>query len=293
MSVAAAARTAEEFDVQLPSGRIHAQRFGRADAPLVIGIPGVSANMKNFDFIGERLSDEVQLVAFDPRGRGRSERTAPGTYGYLNHACDVFALADALGAGRFKLIGHSMGAGIAMTCAHIDASRIERMVLIDTCGPMDPAAAGPIVASGSRLGTVYPSLEAYLSQFRQLGVVEPWNEYWQRYYEYDMQPTDGGVASTVDRMAAFEDGMFYVGITAYGDGAGIYALWPRLTMPVLLLRAMREMLPGIGYIVREHDVERFRREVPAARIDEIDANHYTIAMHPDTPVAIDPFLHQP
>jgi pimeloyl-ACP methyl ester carboxylesterase len=98
MTVASRLRTAEEFDLRLPSGVVHAQRFGPRDAPLVIAVPGVTANMKTFDFIGERLSNDLQFVAVDPRGRGRSEVTPPGTYVYPNHARDVIALAATLGA---------------------------------------------------------------------------------------------------------------------------------------------------------------------------------------------------
>src|SRR5579884_1660934 len=117
-----------EFDIQLPSGRIHAQRFGAEGAPLAICIPGLSANLKSFDFLGERIASEsLQVVAIDLRGRGRSEVTPPGTYGWMNHARDVLAVADALGAQRVSLIGQSMGGAVAMTCAWLDASRIERI----------------------------------------------------------------------------------------------------------------------------------------------------------------------
>jgi hypothetical protein len=36
---------AEEFDLDLASGRVHAQRFGEPDAPLVMAVHGLSANM--------------------------------------------------------------------------------------------------------------------------------------------------------------------------------------------------------------------------------------------------------
>jgi len=106
---------AEDFDLQVSSGRIHAERFGRPDAPLVIAVPGLSANMKSYDFIGERVGgSELQVVAMDLRGRGMSETTAPGTYGWVNHATDVVAVADALGAQKFSVLGQSMGGAVGM-----------------------------------------------------------------------------------------------------------------------------------------------------------------------------------
>ena len=64
---------------------------------------------------------QLQLVAIDLRGRGRSEVTGAGTYGWRNHARDVLGVADAVGAPSFAIIGQSSGAAIAMTCAQLDA----------------------------------------------------------------------------------------------------------------------------------------------------------------------------
>src|SRR4051812_1845949 len=113
------------FDLHLPSGRVHAQRFGAREAPLVLCLPGLSANLKGFDFIGERLGgEEWQVVAMDLRGRGLSDATPPGSYGWLNHARDVFAAADALGARTFSIIGQSMGAFVAIQAAALEAGRL-------------------------------------------------------------------------------------------------------------------------------------------------------------------------
>jgi|BarGraNGADG00212_1021973.scaffolds.fasta_scaffold18355_3 pimeloyl-ACP methyl ester carboxylesterase len=99
-----------------PSGRIHAERRGSGDS-LVLGIPGLSANLRGFDFLAERLVDAHTVVVLDLRGRGQSEVTGPGTYGWANHARDVLALADALGAAQFAVVGQSMGAFVAMQIA--------------------------------------------------------------------------------------------------------------------------------------------------------------------------------
>ena len=45
----------EEFDIKVRSHCLHAQRFGSPSAPLVLGLHGLSLNMKSFDFIGERI----------------------------------------------------------------------------------------------------------------------------------------------------------------------------------------------------------------------------------------------
>ncbi len=262
--------TGRDFDLRLPSGRLRARRFGSANAPLALCLPGLSANLASFDFLAERIAGErLQVVALDLRGRGRSETTGPGTYGWPNHARDAFAAADALGAERLSLIGQSMGGAVAMQAAATDASRIERIVLLDICGVPDPASAAAIGASVNRLGQVAPSTESYVQAVRRLGLIDPWSDYWDRYFAYELEPVEGGVRSRSDREAVLED-------AAYGEAHPPYPLWASLSMPVLLLRATREILPGMGRIVSDTDRRRFPAEVASASVVDIDANHYTV-----------------
>ena len=280
-----------EFDLDLASGRLHAKRHGPAEAPLVVAIPGLSANLMSFEFIGERLAGAgIQLVALDLRGRGKSDVTAPGSYGWVKHAADVFAVADALGAERFSVIGHSMGAAVAMAATAQNATRLERVVLIDLCGVPDASAAGPIGASISRLGTVYRSADAYLELVRGVGVIKPWNEYWERYFRYELEPAEGGVTPRTSAAAVMEDVMFGAGAFAFGDDAGVYGLWHSLTMPVLALRATREMLPGTGFVLSARDGTRLPEKVRSSVVTEIDANHFTIATTDETVTAIKEFF---
>ncbi|MGZ6780686.1 MAG: alpha/beta fold hydrolase, partial [Mycobacterium sp.] len=58
---------AEEFDLDLTSGRVRAQRFGEPDAPLVLAVHGLSANMHGFDYLAPHLVADGgrQVVAVD------------------------------------------------------------------------------------------------------------------------------------------------------------------------------------------------------------------------------------
>ena len=161
-----------EFDLQLKSGRVHARRHGSPDAPLVLAIPGLSANLMGFEFLAEHLkTDAVQFVGVDLRGRGLSEVTAPGSYGWINHAADILEVADHLGASSFSLLGHSMGAAVAMTTVWQAPARVDRLVLVDLCGVPDSSTAGPIGAGVARLGAVATSAEQYLAQIKSVGVI--------------------------------------------------------------------------------------------------------------------------
>ncbi|HXZ70231.1 MAG TPA: alpha/beta hydrolase [Streptosporangiaceae bacterium] len=281
----------EDSDIPLESGRLRVRRWGAADARTVVCVPGIAANLCGFDRLAERLAgDTLQLVAIDLRGRGRSEVTGAGTYGWRHHARDVLGIAEAVGASSFAVIGQSSGAAIAMTCAQLAPSRIERLVLVDLAGSPDQRAGVPVAAAVSRLGTVYPSAQAAIALVKQLGIVPEWDECWDRYFLYELRGVDGGVTASTDRGAVVED-LGYGNAMYWSDPAApIHALWTAVTMPALVLCARREILPGFGFILPAAEAERFAAAVPSARVAEIDANHYTITTHDDSIAAIGAFL---
>jgi len=281
----------EDSDITLASGRLRVRRWGAADAPAVVCVPGLSANLCGFDRLAERLAgDALQLVAIDLRGRGRSEVTGPGTYGWRNHARDVLAIAAAVGAPPFAVIGQSSGAAIAMTCAQLDPARTGRLILVDLAGSPDERAAAPVIAFVSGLGTVYPSAQAAIDQVKQLGVIPEWDEYWDRYFAYELREADGGVASSNDRGAVVEDLGYGNAMYWPAPEPPIHALWNAVSMPALVLRARQEILPGFGSILPAAEAERFAAAVPSARVTEINANHFTITTHDDSIAAIGAFL---
>jgi len=281
----------EDSDIPLASGRLRVRRWGAADARAVVCVPGLSANLCGFDRLAERLAgDELQVVAVDLRGRGRSEVTGAGSYGWHNHARDVLGIAEAIGAPSFAVIGQSSGAAIAMTCARLAPSQVERLVLVDLAGSPDARAALPVTASVDRLGTVYPSAQAAIALIKQTGIVPEWDEYWDRYFAYELRDVSGGVASSSDRGAVLEDYGYGAAMYWPGAHAPIHALWTAITMPALVVRAGREILPGFGSILPAAEAERFAAAVPSARVVEIDANHYTVTTHDDSIAAIGAFL---
>jgi pimeloyl-ACP methyl ester carboxylesterase len=282
----------EDCDIPVRSGRLRARRWGAArQAPVAICVPGLSANLSGFDRLAERLAgDTLQLVAVDLRGRGYSTVTGPGTYGWRNHARDVLDVADALGAATFAIVGQSSGAAIGMTCAQLDSSRVGRLVLVDLAGTPDEQSIVPVAASVSRLGTVYPSAEAAIAMIKQTGIIPQWDEYWERYFRYELRDVNDGVTAASDRSAVLEDLGYGQAMYWPGPQAPVHELWKAITVPVLVLRARQEIMPGFGYILPAAEAERFATVVPSARVVEIDANHYTITTHDQSIAAIGTFL---
>jgi pimeloyl-ACP methyl ester carboxylesterase len=274
----------EEFDVVARWGRLRARRWGSISAPLVVCVPGLAGNVENFAFLAERVAgDDLQLVAVDLRGRGRSETTPPGTYGWKRHAEDLFAVADSFGADRFAIIGQSMGGSVAMKAAECDASRLQAVVLLDVAGRIDPGVATVIAGSLARLDRSYASIEQYLAEVRGQGLIDDWNGYWDRAYRYDVADTADTVRLRTRPEAVAED-------RACNATEDPHERWSHLTMATLLVRASREISTGAGHVVPLAERARFANAVPHARVVEVDGNHLTINTHPDLPAAVRPFL---
>lgn len=271
-------------DIQVGSGRLRASCWAHAGGSLVLCFPGLTANVRGFDLIGARLAEAaLRVVALDPRGRGHSDITPPSTYGWVGHARDVLDAATVLGAERFCVVGWSMGAFVAMQAARSAPGRVDRVVLIDACGAPPPDVLPLIRFAVDRLGKTFPSAEDYVAKMRALATVNPWGEMWDRYFRYELMQVPGGVRARTSREAVLED-------LAYIEAHDPRALWPALTMPVLLLRASRPLVPGGPWLVPENDRDDFTRRVRGATIVEVDANHYGIVAHPVAIAAAARFL---
>lgn len=267
----------------LTPGEVACEVSGAETGRLVIGIPGLSANLRSFDVIYAALDGtRHRKVAFDPRGRGHSSKTAPGTYGWHSHARDVIEIADRLQAETFDVMGWSMGAWIAMVVAQMAPNRVRSVVLIDAAGLPEESVKTPVYGGLDRLAAVYPSREAFMAIAKSLPMYRPW-EPWERLFSYELVDVDGGVSFRTQKEAPWED-------EQYRLSQDPYKLWGALTMPVLLLRAAQEIPPNFGYLITKDEYARFLREVPTAKGVEIDANHYTICMNGEAAAEIAAFL---
>jgi N-formylmaleamate deformylase len=116
--------------------RQHYLRYGGRGKPLVV-VPGIVSPAAIWGFVAERLGRDFDTYVLDVRGRGLSESGAHLDYGLDACADDVIAFGAALGLGRFTVLGHSMGARIAIRAARRAGADFERLILVD------PPVSGP------------------------------------------------------------------------------------------------------------------------------------------------------
>ncbi|WP_261570011.1 alpha/beta fold hydrolase [Frankia gtarii] len=120
--------------VRLHVQRIPPSRRTAGDAPTVVMLHGmIMDNISAFYFgLGNCLAAAgCDVICYDLRGHGRSERTRDG-YTMAESIADLRGLLDALGVDRpVHLVGNSYGATLALAFGLDHADQVESLTLIE------------------------------------------------------------------------------------------------------------------------------------------------------------------
>ena len=112
---------------------VHYLRFSGVGRPVVL-LHGVTGSAWDWHHVGRELGSRLASavpIAMDFRGHGDSGWSASCAYRSQDHASDVSALVDDLGAGAVDLVGYSWGALVAIAVATRMHSLVRRLVLVD------------------------------------------------------------------------------------------------------------------------------------------------------------------
>jgi len=122
--------------VSTPRLRLHVLRAGPADGVAVVFVHGNGTTATFWEETMLALPPGFQGLAADMRGYGDTEPLPiNATLGLGDMAEDVHGLAQALGLGRYHLVGHSMGGGVAMKCAMAHPEALLSLTLVGTMSP--------------------------------------------------------------------------------------------------------------------------------------------------------------
>ncbi|SPB18958.1 alpha/beta hydrolase [Caballeronia novacaledonica] len=118
--------------------RQHYLRYGgaREDRDAIVVVPGITSPAVTWGFVAETLGRQFDTYVLDVRGRGLSEASSTLDYSLDAQAADLVAFIEAIGVKQASVLGHSMGARIALRAAR-QAKSIGRLALID------PPVSGP------------------------------------------------------------------------------------------------------------------------------------------------------
>jgi pimeloyl-ACP methyl ester carboxylesterase len=115
-----------------PSGKLAVDDGG--SGPAVMFLHSLAGNASQWAPQLEHVRNTRRAIAVDLRGHGRSEPPSDGQYAIEAQARDVGAVADALELERFALVGHSIGAGVALVYAAAEPERVTHLLMADPIG---------------------------------------------------------------------------------------------------------------------------------------------------------------
>jgi pimeloyl-ACP methyl ester carboxylesterase len=123
-----------------------------AAAPALVMVHGIGGAKEDFaDHVGA-LAAFGPVVTFDHRGHGDSDRPEDvAAYSLDRLAADTLAVADALGLGSFRLLGHSMGGMVTRRVLLRSPDRVLAHVLMDTSPGPPPGLDPTLVELGAQI----------------------------------------------------------------------------------------------------------------------------------------------
>jgi pimeloyl-ACP methyl ester carboxylesterase len=244
--------------------------------PALLMVHGLSANARSFGLWAETLAPKYRLIAPDLRGRGESDKPE-GPYGVEVHARDMELLLNALDIDRVVYIGQSLGATIGLQFAANYPDRVLKLMLGDYGGTPDDEAqiAGlwnALHISLARIGTTYPSRDAYLDFWKNNPFFQPmWSKYFESYVEADIEVLPDGTARSKMCKEALEQDTTSLLYLNYEN------LYPKVRCPTLLVRAPLGILGEKDYALSPTVADRIVRSIPNCRLYEVaGANHFTL-----------------
>ena len=121
--------------------RLHYRDYaGSADRPVIVCMPGLTRNVRDFEGLAARLSPEWRVLTVDFRGRGESAYAKDVmSYVPLTYVQDIERLLTDLKIDRFVAFGTSLGGIVTMLLAATGHAKLAGAVLNDV-GPVIEAA---------------------------------------------------------------------------------------------------------------------------------------------------------
>ncbi len=238
--------------------RQHYLRYGGATVETtrraaVVIVPGITSPAITWGFVGERFGRHLDTYVLDVRGRGLSSASSTLDYSLDAQADDLLAFIEALGLSGAAVLGHSMGARIALRAARRDpqGGRIERIALAD------PPVSGP----GRR---PYPSqLSWYVDSIAlaQAGMDgEAMRRFCPSWTDQQLQLRAEWLHTCDERAVRMSFDGFH--------GDDVHADMPHVAQPALLIAA------GRGDVIRDEDIAEMRTLMPQLEVAKVaDAGH--------------------
>ena len=263
-----------QIDVPVASGDLKVGEWSGAGGAVVL-LHGLTGSHVSWQLLAGELPG-YRLLAPDLRGRGRSS-DLPGPSGLAAHADDVVAVIREHADHPVLLVGHSMGAFVAVVLAEKYRQLVAGVVLVDGGLPFAPAelehTEAVVATIRQGLSVTYPDRAAYLESFRaHPAFAHDWSPEVEAYLDYDLvgEPPRMHRCASIDAVMADQDDIVTVDLPAALAG---------IDVPIRFLHASRGFLDDPPGLYSAETVAGHATRWPKIGITHVpDVNHYTIAM---------------
>jgi len=225
------------------------------DAPVVLCMPGLTRNARDFEAIAEHLSDRCRVICAEQRGRGQSDWDPnPSRYLPVTYVGDMMALLDHLGADKVIAIGTSLGGLMTILIQAMHPGKLLAAVINDIGPEIDPKGIERIKSYVGK-GTPPETWDAAIAAVKtaNAGVYPNFTDAdWRWYTENLYDDVDGKPVVMYDPAISQNFNS--------EDSQSSPDLWPFFaalhTIPMVVLRG------GISDILSAETLERMAREHP-------------------------------
>lgn len=231
--------------------------------PDVLIIPGIVSPAALWQHVGNWLSNRYNCYIIDVRGRGLSESGPHIDYGVNACAQDVIAFVSAGALNHPIIIGHSMGARIALRAAALAGKPIGPIVLVD------PPTSGPgrrpyPIPKARTVALLRAAHRGEALQAMQQSTAAPWPEALQRLRaEWLCTCDERAVHVTYDDF--HQEDMFTdlaraqapIALLCAGEG-GVVSDTDIAEMLKLRPGMETKRVPGVGHQLQAEDFEAFK-----------------------------------
>jgi pimeloyl-ACP methyl ester carboxylesterase len=199
-----------------------------------------------------------------------------------SHARDMADVIKFIGVESIDVIGHSMGAFVAVALQGTEPKLVKRLTLVDggiplplppgmTVAQVMPYVLGPAMA---RLAMNFESVDAYRDYWKpQAAFVKGWSAVLDEYVEYDLQGEAPNLKARTNPKAVEEDSedLFVSKL--------IEKTLEKLSDDVLFIRAVRGLQNEEGGLYPEPVLAAVLPKYPKLKLHTIaDTNHYDILL---------------
>lgn len=265
--------------------------FWEGSGRTIICLHGITANCRSWDFIAGKLAPEFRVIGLDLRGRGLSDKPEKG-YSADHHIKDILKVMKSLNIEKTVLMGHSLGAFIALVFAVRHPELVEKMILIDGAGDLSKEqmnhVLGAIKPALDRLKMTFDSADSYIEHMKSAPYINTWQPEIEAYYRHEIQAAGDRVKPNINPDIIIEE----------ADNLGkinCASLYNSVACPVLILKATQGVFSQDDLLLPEDAVEKMVKNIPyATRFDVQGTNHYEIIFqrHKKRDEAIFSFLNQ-